>query len=107
MDKKKAIESLKQYLVKLSKKIKVDDALIYGSILTKKFKEESDIDLIVLSSEFKDLEPDERLRMLYRNALYFPYNLHVYGLTQEEFNSAPKLSLLSFIKKKAKRIKFF
>lgn len=105
MDKKKAFISLKEFMDKLSKVISVEDVILYGSLLTNQFKEDSDIDVVVLSSQFKNLEPDERLRLLYRNAVGSSYNLHMYGLTREELEKASKYSILFEIKKRGKSLK--
>ncbi|MBL7159814.1 nucleotidyltransferase domain-containing protein [Candidatus Microgenomates bacterium] len=98
MDFEKIKPAVKKYLKKVKQDLKVEKVILFGSFAKGKTKEDSDVDLIVISSSFAKMDDDERLRFLYRKSVGFPYNLHVYGLTAEEFNSASPLTTLGEVK---------
>ncbi len=56
------IEKYKEELRKLG--INVEKVILYGSYARGTFREDSDIDLAVISEDFKDLNLRERLEML-------------------------------------------
>lgn len=99
MDFKKVKPAVKKYLKKVKEDLKVEKVILFGSFADGKAKEDSDVDLVVISSSFAKMDDDERLRFLYRKSVGFPYDLHVYGLTAEEFESASPLTTLGEIKK--------
>ncbi len=108
MAKRKIIESLKKYAARLKKKVNVDDILIYGSFLTKRFNpEKSDLDVIVLSPDFKNLAEDSMLNIIYHEAIGFSCDFHAYGMTREEFENPLRYSSLSLINKKARSLETF
>lgn len=90
---------VKQYLKRLKKKLPIEEVILFGSFAKGRARRDSDIDLIILSKKFAHLSDDERLRILYRTSVGFPYNLHAYGFTPEEFYSASPLTTLGEIKK--------
>lgn len=93
-----------KYLNRLKKDLRLERVLLYGSFAKGKARKDSDVDLIVLSSDFAKMDEDERLRFLYRKSVGFPYNLHIYGLTPQEYRQASPLTSLGAVKKKAKVI---
>lgn len=101
---KKIKPEIDKYLNNLQEQINLEQVLIYGSFAENKAKRDSDVDLLILSFDFNNMDEDERLRLLYRKSVGFPYNLHVYGLTPEEYKKASPLTTLGVIKKKAKII---
>ena len=104
MDFQKIKPAVKQYLNKLKRKLPFEEVILFGSFAEGKAREDSDVDLIILSDKFSQMTDDERLRVLYRQSVGFPYNLHVYGLTAKEFQSASPLTTLGEIKDKGIRI---
>lgn len=86
------------YLTQLRTSIRVDGALIYGSFLRGDVTPDSDLDLLILSEDFAPLDEDERLRILYRASVGFPRDLHVYGVTSEEYNKASPLTTLGNVR---------
>lgn len=104
MDLKKIKSEIDKYLNKLKQDLSLERVLLYGSFAEGKAKEDSDVDLLILSSDFAKMDEDERLRLLYRKSVGFPYNLHVYGLTLKEYKEASPLTILGVIKRKSKRI---
>lgn len=83
-----------RYLNKITTKIKIDKAILFGSYAKGIAKKDSDVDLIVISKDFVKMDTDERLRILYRLSAGFPYNLHVHGVTPNEFEKASYLTSL-------------
>jgi predicted nucleotidyltransferase len=90
---------VKKYLKNVSKHIRITDALLYGSFAEGRAQDASDVDIIVLSDDFINVDPDERSRILYRASVGFPYDLHVYGYTPEELKNASPLTALGQLKK--------
>ena len=104
MDFKQVEPAVKQYLDRIKKNLPVEGVIIFGSFAKGKAEEDSDIDLIILSRKFSKMGDDERLKLLYRLSVGFPYNLHAYGLTQKEFDYASPLTTLGEAKKTGIRI---
>ena len=50
------------YLNRLTKDVSVDKAFIFGSLAQGKASRESDIDLMILSKDFRKMDADERLQ---------------------------------------------
>jgi hypothetical protein len=98
MDQAEITQYLKTYLAKLGKVISIDEAYLFGSLSTGKAKEDSDIDLLILSRDFSKYDPDTRLKIIYRASTGFPYDLHAYGFTPEEYASASPLTTLGAIR---------
>lgn len=65
--------------------IKVKRIFLYGSHALGKAREDSDIDLLVVSDDFKDMDLWERLCLLGRARLGIKRPMEIFGLTEEEF----------------------
>ncbi|HJZ04423.1 hypothetical protein A2634_03155 [Candidatus Amesbacteria bacterium RIFCSPHIGHO2_01_FULL_48_32] len=98
MDQTTITPLIKQYLGRLQKYVSVDQAILYGSLPAGTNKEDSDVDLLILSSDFSKYDPDSRLKIIYRASVGFPYDLHAYGVTPEEYASASPLTTLGAIR---------
>ena len=98
MDIKKVRPEITKYLSKLKNKISIAEVLLYGSYATNTAREDSDVDLLVISKDFKNMGDDKRIEVLYTNSLGFPYDLHVYGLTPSEYLTASPLTSLGAIR---------
>ena len=99
MDPQTVRTAIDQYLTKLGQKINVSEAILYGSVASNSATPDSDVDLIVISNDFSDLDSDTRSQILYRASVGFPYDLHVHGFTSQEFDNASPLTSLGQIKK--------
>ncbi|MBI5620684.1 nucleotidyltransferase domain-containing protein [Candidatus Gottesmanbacteria bacterium] len=86
------------YLSNLRTSIRVDKALLFGSFVRGDATPESDLDMLIISKDFAPLNEDERLRILYRASVGFPRDLHVYGVTPEEFQQASPLTTLGNVR---------
>ena len=97
MDQRQIQNALNRYLQNLNRRVKVSSALVFGSLAEGK-ADPNDIDLLILSEDFKKLDTDERLKILYRASVGFPYDLHLFGLTPEELEKSSPLTTLGAIK---------
>lgn len=104
MDFKQVEPAVKQYIKRINKKLPVKEVILFGSYAEGKATKDSDVDLIILSNKFLNMDEDKRLRILYRNSVGFPYDLHVYGFTTQEFASVSPLTTLGEIRTKGIRI---
>jgi predicted nucleotidyltransferase len=100
--KKKVISIVKDYLRNLEGKINVKKVILFGSAARGKMHRDSDIDLIILSPDFKKMEFMERLILLsrLRGGMKKSAPMDIFGYTPEEFK---KLSKESIILKEAKK----
>ncbi len=98
MDFQQIEPELIKYLSRVKKTVSVARAFVFGSVAEGKATAESDVDLVVLSDQFGNLDEDERSRILYRASVGLPFDLHVYGLTPAEFEQASPLSTLGTLK---------
>lgn len=88
----KAIKNLVQkYLERLP--IKVDEAILFGSTATNSRLAESDIDLIIISEDFKQMAMPQRFLILQKN-WQSKTDLEAFGFTKEEFDSLKDKSIV-------------
>ncbi|OGL44804.1 MAG: hypothetical protein A2W05_00625 [Candidatus Schekmanbacteria bacterium RBG_16_38_10] len=66
--------------------IKVKKIILYGSYVSGKIKEESDIDLVVVSDSFRNMDLWERLCLLGQARMGIKIPIEIIGLDEEEFN---------------------
>lgn len=98
MDQTAVNQNLKTYLTKLSKFVSIDEALLFGSYATGTAQGDSDIDLLVISRDFSKYDPDTRMKIIYRASAGFPYDLHAFGVTPDEYATASPLTTLGAIR---------
>lgn len=105
---KKQIEGyIKEYIERLKKDVKPEKVILYGSYLTGKYKEGSDIDLVVISNYFSNMDEDERLEILYRKTVRIPLDFHLYGLTPKETQKINPLTSLFLSLKEGKKVELY
>ncbi|MFQ5531368.1 MAG: nucleotidyltransferase domain-containing protein, partial [Candidatus Nanoarchaeia archaeon] len=68
------VKNLKKFIKDLGRDIKVSKVILFGSRAKKNFKEESDVDLIIVSDDFKEKNFFERASKMYD---YWEINLPV------------------------------
>lgn len=86
------------YLINVRKHVHVSRAMLFGSVAAGNATSTSDIDILVISDDFINKDPDERSKLLYRASVGFPYDLHVLGTTQNELLNASPLTTLGQIR---------
>lgn len=83
------------YLIELSKLgIKVQKVILYGSYARGKFRRDSDIDLIIVSDDFKRKNLRERLEILGIAAVRLMKPIEAYGVTPDEIKVPQTASFL-------------
>lgn len=93
---------VKEYLKSFPQNIRVEKVFLFGSYATGKIRPDSDIDLIIISPDFKKISFIKRLEMLsrLRQGLAKKVAMDILGYTQEEFKNIDKESI---IMRRAKR----
>lgn len=86
MDREQVIKELKVYKRKVAKKIAIDRMILFGSVATGKIRKDSDVDLLVISSKFKDQNASLRPILFYKEwNLDYPVDILCY--TPEEIKN--------------------
>jgi len=67
--------------------IKVKKIILYGSYASGGAREDSDIDLVVVSNDFKEVDLWERLCLLGRARIGITRPMEILGFTEEEFEA--------------------
>lgn len=107
MDRRQIETVVKTYLAALSKKIKVERAILFGSAAAGKLARDSDIDLLILSPSFAKMKTDKRFDLLYTSRtdqLTQSVPMDIFGLTSQEYRQASALSVVGEIKETGKEI---
>ena len=87
---------IKLYISKLKEMdIHIECVMLYGSYATGQAREESDIDLIVISNDFEDMDIRERLEALGMAAARIMQPVQARGYTPDEIESSDKSSFLA------------
>jgi len=88
-EKEYLIKGLKEFVKKLSRDFAVEKVILFGSRIRNKFKEYSDVDLIIVSDDFKGKDFFQRGARMYD---YWNLDLPVDFLcyTKEEFDKLKK-----------------
>ena len=83
------VKELKVFIENLNRDFKISNFILFGSRATNKFKENSDVDLIIVSDNFKGMNFFERTSKMYA---YWNLDLPVDFLcyTKDEFNILKK-----------------
>ena len=83
---KTIIKTLKEFKSALKTSgIKVERLILFGSHATGKAGEDNDIDLVVISDDFRDMDLWERLCLLGRARMGIKRPMEILGFTEEEF----------------------
>lgn len=92
---KDAKKIVKDYLASVSKRIKVERAILFGSWARGDNLQDSDIDLIVISPNFEHMSIEERLTLLERfwNFEKYGRSIEAFGYTADEFKKLRRYSL--------------
>lgn len=92
---KKIIEEYKQALQKLG--IYAEGVILYGSFAKGNQREDSDVDLVIVSSDFRKMNLRERLEILGIAAVKIMKPVEAKGYTPEEIKMTPQASFLENI----------
>jgi len=101
----KNLEIIKRFLIKVREEIDIDKVILFGSFARGRQKRWSDIDLALISDDFKGIDNFERLVMLGKLAWYADATeIEALGYTKDEYKNATKLDFLGEIKRTGKVI---
>ena len=89
------VENIVALYVKVlaSQGIRVEKIILFGSQARGTAREDSDIDIVVISSDLKKFNFPERLSFLSRATLHIPAPLEVIGYTPEEIEGKDGTSI--------------
>lgn len=87
------LNKVEEFLRKISRKHRLEKAVIFGSSVRGEFKENSDIDIIVISNEFEGKSPLKRPVKLYLEwNLDYPVDFICYTIKEfEELKKKPSI----------------
>ncbi len=107
MKAKSAIKSQKELLKKaieiinnIKREINIIDVYIVGSRARGDYLDTSDLDLVIISDDFKNLRYIERLEKLYK---YSKGDIEFFAFTKEEWDNPKSLFIIN-MKKEAKKL---
>lgn len=102
------VKIVQEYAKNLKKRIKIDKIILFGSASRNQMTYDSDIDVVVLSPNFKNLDFIKRLQLLSRSRRdeARKVSMDILGYTDEEFKKLAKESVvLEEAQKEGKEIK--
>lgn len=84
----------REYVENLKAKLKVEKAILFGSAARGKMTRDSDLDLIIISDEFKKMDLGKRLVFLSRSRgnKFLDWPMDILGYTPDEFSKLSKIS---------------
>jgi len=98
-------EIILDYVDKLSNKIKVDKVILFGSRARGEALNDSDVDLVIISDDFKDMDFIRRLEFLSLNWRYPHLAADCLGYTPQEYEELSKrLGIIAEVKQYGKVI---
>ncbi len=81
----KVIESVKQFISKISAEIPVKKAILFGSFAKGNFDKDSDVDLAIFSDYFENISRAEGTTYLLIQAQEFDLDLEPIAFTEKEY----------------------
>lgn len=94
----KSIKIVRSYIKELKKILEIKKVIIFGSAARGEMRKDSDIDIIILSPDFKTMGFVERVAFLNRNrrGLSREVPMDILGYTPGEFDKLTKESAILF-----------
>jgi len=92
----KALMVAKDYLDNLKQELKVEKMILFGSAARGEMDKDSDIDLIIVSPDFKKMDFPERLLFLsrLRKGKSRSSAMDIFGYTPQEFKNSSKKRII-------------
>ncbi|MCG3209285.1 MAG: hypothetical protein FOGNACKC_02906 [Anaerolineae bacterium] len=94
MDINQIKQPLNKFLKLVAKSIRIDQVIIFGSYANGTATQESDVDVLVISEDFKKLRPDKRLKVLDAAAKAIEPEIVAAGFTSEELSQFGEFSIV-------------
>ena len=82
----------------LSRSIRVDKAVLFGSHAGGHPREDSDIDLAVFSDDFRRLSLSQRIDLFSRTIMAVDARIEIHAFTKEDYDHAPDISFARVVK---------
>lgn len=99
------IEKICQEAVEyLSRYIRLNRVILYGSYVSSGFRKDSDIDIAVISEDLEKMSVLKKIELFANVALAVDSRVEIKGFGKKEFLNPEKTSLLEVIKKEGKVI---
>jgi len=96
MDRKQVEKYIKEYIARVKPDLGTCKIILYGSLAKDTYQPgKSDVDLLIISQGFKNMDEDERFDFLYKKTVGLPLDWHLYGFTPEEIKKISPLNTLS------------
>ena len=96
---------LASFAQKVLEKITIQDLIVFGSYAYGKPRLDSDIDVLVVSNDFNNLDEDKRLDILYNAArVVEDKEIQPWALTPQELGQAEKHSLMAIARDKGIKV---
>lgn len=92
-------DKIERYIDILRQQLNVELIIIFGSYLTGKFSDDSDIDILIAAAEFSEMSKLEAFNILSRPIWELKINIDPVPATMEEIRNYPRASFLSEIMK--------
>ncbi len=98
---------IRRFLGQLKREISVEKAILFGSYARGRQDKYSDIDIAIISPNFRKFKPIERLTLLGKIAWYaHTTEIEALGYTPQEYKNASKFDFLYEIKRTGREIGF-
>ncbi|MHC9538577.1 MAG: nucleotidyltransferase domain-containing protein [Vulcanimicrobiota bacterium] len=95
MDKGRVVETLKKFNVSLEKRgIQVTKLILYGSYAQGTYREESDIDVVIVSASFSGKSLWERIGVITPSLREFTEPIEAVAITPEEWEKEESLIIV-------------
>ena len=95
MDKKQVLDIIGRFKINLERQgISVDKIILYGSYARGNYYEGSDIDVLVVSKDFKNKDFWERIDIIVNALMLEPSYIEAYPMTPEEFENGDSMIAL-------------
>lgn len=95
-------QTIKNSVDYLRKHFTIKEAILFGSQITGKAGESSDIDLAIISPDFTGKSYEEILNIFAEMALKYGSNVELHPYTEEDLKNARPTNFLGFIRKNGK-----
>jgi predicted nucleotidyltransferase len=94
MDKIKNIKTVKTFMSRVKKSLSPSHVVLFGSYGTDSFNEYSDIDVVVVSDMFRNVDPYERFSQLHAMVSDLSPEIQAFGVTTDEWENTHIPTLL-------------
>lgn len=99
---KKIKEIAREFANELKPKVQVEKVILFGSYAKGTAKKDSDLDFVIISSDFRKIDPWKRIEILAEARKNYEFPMDYFGLTPEEYEDASPLTTLGEVKETGK-----